>query len=200
MSRDKTLAISIATYAQGEFVLPSLIYGLLSQTSDAFHAYITHDGPSIDNTKVFMEGIVGKYPDLFSYHETARRRNQWGHEGRALTLANCKEPYITFTNGDNIYCKDYVKSVLYYLNAHKGLDVLTVGITHNYFNYTPFPGNDFAICKTDFMNFVVCTDKARQVGLVIDQFACDGIFCEQMKTKFPALFKVHLPAYLGIHQ
>ena len=196
----KTLAIIVATYAQGEAFLPGLVYGLVSQTCKDFRAYIIHDGPSVDSTGEFMEDIVRRYPDNFVYIETERRIDCWGHNCRQVGLDLCQEEYITFTNGDNIYCKDYAAKICTCVASNPEVSVITNGIAHNYFDYYYFPGESFALCQTDFLNFVVRSDMAKQVPFRIQEFAADGHYIEDFKRKFPSLAKVHIPGILGTHQ
>jgi len=196
----KTLAIAVATYNQGDVELRGMIYGLLAQTNNNFKTYVCHDGPSIDSTKAFMAEICAKYPDNFEYIESETRRALWGHPGRQYALDVCEESYITFTNADNLFMKDYVLFINRCLTAYPGTDVFTNTIVHNYFNYNPFHGDKFAICQTDFANFIVKTDKAKQVPFRVNEFAADGHFIEDFKKKFPTHTRVHIPHILAVHQ
>ena len=195
----KTLAIAVATYNQGERELRGFVYGLLSQTSYDFKAYIHNDGPSIDSTGKFMEGIIKEYPDNFEYLETDVRENLYGHPGRQLVLDKCEEPFITFTNADNLIIKDYAKVIVGCALKHDP-DVITNSIVHSYFDYQPFPGNLFTICQTDFTNFTVKSDKAKQVKLRIKEFAADGFYCDDFRRRFPNFKQIHIPCILAVHQ
>jgi glycosyltransferase involved in cell wall biosynthesis len=195
----KTLGIIIATYNQGDYILRALVYSLLCQTNNNFKAYVIHDGPSTDSTGFFMSQICINYPNNFRYIELVERGNCWGHNCRNFGLSICEEPFIHFTNGDNIYTKDFVRQVTHTAITYNP-DIITSPILHSYFDYQVFSGHEFNICRTDFANFTVKTDLAKQIKFKESEIAADGHFMLDFRLKFPNFTQHKINAVLGVHQ
>lgn len=107
------VGISVATYNQ-VLQLPVLIASLKAQTYPHFRVAIVHDGPpDLPASSSALVAIGGDH--RFSWHETAERRNLFGHNcrvvGEALLPNDCT--YLMSTNGDNFYMPTFLEAMVH---------------------------------------------------------------------------------------
>lgn len=197
----KILSIIAATYNQAESGhLQAFVYSLVTQTSKDFVCYVVHDGPADTDTKTFMDIITDKYPENFVFLETPKKSEyKYGHASRSFGLSHCTSPYVTFTNGDNLYVKDYVKIVLEAIEQTEP-DIVTNNIIHDYFGYTVFGNGNMGMYATDFANFIIRTEMAKDIPLVEEEYCADGQFCVDLNEKYKDYKNTFIEACLVVHQ
>ncbi len=194
------LAIIAASYNHSDGRLQTFVYSLVAQTSKDFNLYVVHDGPADETTRSFMKEMVVKNPNI-SYIETPEKsKYKWGHESRiyGLNFLKDEDTYVTYSNTDNIYFKDYV---FYMKQAMKEYpDIITNDIVHNYFSYSRFGGGAVGWYVTDFMNYAVKKDIATEMSLYVDMNEADAQFAKEFAEKYPSASNIYIDAMLGVHQ
>jgi hypothetical protein len=183
MPKEKLLTFVSVTFQQMPFILPSFVYQLLAQDNDQWKAIIIHDGLSTDGSREFMEDVVSRYPEHFTYLESPERVGNWGHKNRHTALMMVDTPWVAMTNADNQYCYAFVKHFIGDMTDGK-TDAQVFPISHSYFGYEPFY-RGFGCGATDLMQFIIRTEMAQAVGFTSELHHADGVFLEALKTAFP---------------
>lgn len=194
---NKLITVVAVTYGQMPYKLPAFVYNILGQHLDCWKLIVLHDGPSIDGTKEFILGL--NHPDI-TYVESDIRGNCWGHQNRHTGLMMVDTPFVWFQNCDNLITYDATR----YLHPHLNdtVDLVTFPIVHSHFDYSAFY-QGFAYGQMDMAQFVVRTSLAQSVGFNHRDFAADGWFIEDLKSKYPYLHNkersVFIPAIITVH-
>lgn len=205
----KTLAIIAPTFNQMKCFLPAFVNCLISNIEyenrlqkfkcDDFVAYIGNDGESKDGTREYMQEIIKRYPENFIYFETKERKNKFGHNVRQEALNMCNEEIVMFQNVDNLICCGAVKIITDIYKENK-CDIIINAIAHSYNNFEFFSGKEFAPNKTDFSNFSIRTELAKKIGIDVNSYAADAVFCKKIKQVFTNLNVITINKILSIHQ
>lgn len=176
------LTIAAASF-QHDRKLDIFINSVLDQTDQRFTLKIYHDGPVDKETKAICDRL--EVPLI----QTATRANQYGHNLRELALKECETEWLNWTNGDNYLVPKYVELML--AAADNKVDLVYCDLLHSYPNVN-FDGkgpynvlNSFpTVDRIDFANFIVRTEKAKQIGFPFRDYGADGTFINQFMAHY----------------
>ena len=191
------ISITIPTYLHGP-KLNCLLESLLGQhnvTGTEWEAQVLHDGPP-NVSFIQTQGFYQQYPQL-TFKHTPYRFNVWGHDLTQTGLSMSTGDYWMRMNGDNQYCYGWLERVLPILTREQP-DILTWSCVHSYTEFSEFipeliPG------KIDFCNYLLKTDKAKQLGFPWRHFEADGAQIEEFVKLYPNLKHIQMPNVLTIH-
>jgi GT2 family glycosyltransferase len=186
----------IAVAYQRPVPLQTLCNSFIVQTSPDWELVIVHDGPAPDDVRV---GVPKHEKILFL--ESNERNGFYGHPNRRKMLQDIPagaDDYILITNDDNYYVPTYVKFMLSSAVGKPGL--IYCDTVHSYFGHDVLKSR----LKKDFIDmgaFIVRADVAKAVGFNSDDYAADGIYCEECVSYCQAhgLGTVYLPKPLFVH-
>ena len=140
---------------------------------------------------------IKEFPNEFQFYYCQERQNAWGHNLRDQCLELVETPYVHFTNCDNLYNYGWLERVLPVLRREEP-DLLYWPCSHSYSEFDYFdpslsPGH------IDFCNYILKTDKAKQLGFPWRHREADGAQIETFMQTFPDSKVVKMTGVFSTH-
>lgn len=180
------------------------INSLLLQTDARWKCDIWHDGRD-DESAAICSQYVAEYPSKFTYNETPKRINDWGHSMRDIGLKNASTKYWSTQNADNYLMPTFVEYTLEALES-RNLDMVIFPCVHNYPNVNPPKSPPYSVLKVapkanrcDAGSLVIRTKLAQKVGWNHRYNQADGAFINEVMASRPPPNVVTLPNVLMVH-
>lgn len=186
-----------------EFIIPSykrkeklitLLWSLVSQTSQNWEAHVVADAPyeGLDDIKeMFKENDKIRFSTLNGPHR------DWGHTARNYGLENSRNEWLVMTGDDNYYMPMFVEFFLEKINTNI-YDFVYCDLVHNWLR------NDYIHLKSqpvvgriDIGNFASRRSIIGNQRLQHTLHVADGLFVEEYLKKTNKI--VHINKILYVH-
>lgn len=163
---------------------------LILQTDERWFCQLINDGPD-PMARAICQRYVKEFPDNFSYQETPKRFNDYGHSLRAIGLAEAETPYWCTQNADNYLVPRFVELTMEAMQT-RGWDFCIFPCVHNYENVNGGGEPPYTVLKVqprthrcDAGSMVLLTELAQQVGWNHRHETADGSFITEVMLKHP---------------
>lgn len=194
-----------------EFVIPThkrvdllttVISSIVGQTNPNWRIHVVGDCPDEEVKERYLDIIAffDDYKDKIRFSFTDVRYNDWGHTPRNIGLKSATEEWVIMTGEDNYYAPTFVENFLSSVKDDKDIHFAYCNMVHNWVNDDYIPVKcALEYGRIDIGNFMVRTNKGKQLQLKTQFAQADYLFVEEYLSRFPEGKIKYIDKILYVH-
>ncbi len=162
------ISIVVPVY-NAEKYLKECVESVIKQTNDNWELVLVDDG-STDKSAEICDSFTSRYPDkIFSFH----KKNEGQFLTRQYGIEKCSGEYIVFLDADDLLNKDYVKTIVEFIEKNGSKDVIC-------FNFLEFKNDVFTENKQLKKSEFEIEEELKDLHLQIVNGKLTGSMCSKV--------------------